>query len=120
MAFWNRGRQPRDRDETPAPTPDPAADPGTDLAAGSAADPAPDEVPDAAAEPPPQPVELSTVPTVPDDPAESGSEVTVARGETLVEIGERVGVPAGRIAAHNGLADPRFIYPGQVLRVPAS
>lgn len=43
---------------------------------------------------------------------------TVRRGDTLSEIAARYRVQMGAISAANGLADPRRIYPGQVLTIP--
>ncbi len=43
--------------------------------------------------------------------------VTVRRGDTLLGIAARTGVPAATIARANGIADPDRIRPGQELRV---
>jgi len=44
---------------------------------------------------------------------------TVRAGETLSSIGLRYGVSANAIAAANGLANPNYIYVGQVLTIPS-
>jgi len=43
----------------------------------------------------------------------------VRAGETLSSIGRRYGVSASGIAAVNGLANPNYIWIGQVLRIPS-
>jgi hypothetical protein len=43
----------------------------------------------------------------------------VRAGETLYSIGRRYGVSASSIAAVNGLANPNYIWIGQVLRIPS-
>lgn len=43
--------------------------------------------------------------------------VEVRRGDTLVGIASRVGVPWTTLARENGIQDPNRIYPGQKLRV---
>ncbi len=45
---------------------------------------------------------------------------TVARGETLTSIAARYGTSVGAIVAANGIANPRFILPGQRLIVGAA
>ena len=42
---------------------------------------------------------------------------TIKRGDTLWGIGRRFGVNYKRIAYINGIRNPRWIYPGQVLRI---
>lgn len=42
---------------------------------------------------------------------------TVKRGDTLWAIGKRYGVNYKRIAYVNGIKNPRWIYPGQVLKI---
>jgi hypothetical protein len=43
----------------------------------------------------------------------------VGRGETLASIAQQYGIAPGALAAYNGIADPRRIYVGRVLRIPA-
>lgn|GEM_PF-3050247 len=48
-------------------------------------------------------------------------EVTVEEGETLDSIAARWGVDAGELAAFNAwlVPNPRSLFPGQILRLPA-
>ncbi len=43
---------------------------------------------------------------------------TVRRGDTLHRIAERYGVSVGRLMIFNGIADPRELQVGEVLRIP--
>ena len=43
--------------------------------------------------------------------------ITVRRGDTLLGIAARTGVPVATIARTNGIADPNRLWPGQELRV---
>ncbi|KAK4164960.1 autolysin [Cladorrhinum sp. PSN259] len=45
-------------------------------------------------------------------------QVTVQTGDTLRDIGSRIGVPWQDIARQNNLQNPDMIYPGQLLQVP--
>jgi LysM repeat protein len=54
-----------------------------------------------------------------ESPAETVS-YTVRRGDTLFRIGQRFGVSWVEIAEANGIVNPNQIYPGQVLKIPAS
>jgi lysozyme len=47
-----------------------------------------------------------------------GETYVVQPGDTLSEIGERLGVDWRAIAQANGISDPNLIYVGQVLRIP--
>ena len=47
-----------------------------------------------------------------------GGAYVVQLGDTLSEIAERLGVPAGAIAEVSGLSDLHFIVEGQVLTIP--
>ena len=49
-----------------------------------------------------------------------GGRYTVRQGDALYDIALRLGVPAGALAAANGIADPDFLTVGQVLTVPAA
>ena len=49
--------------------------------------------------------------------AASGSSYTVVPGDTLSGIAARFGTTVSALASANNIADPNFIYPGQVLRV---
>ncbi|HEX2255530.1 MAG TPA: LysM peptidoglycan-binding domain-containing protein [Afifellaceae bacterium] len=51
-------------------------------------------------------------------PAAEGSYV-VRPGDTLASIADRLGIPLAQLISANPDADPRFIRPGMVLRVPA-
>jgi nucleoid-associated protein YgaU len=43
----------------------------------------------------------------------------VQRGDTLSQIGERLGMPWRRLAAANGLQrNPHLIFPGQLIALP--
>ncbi|RMD84895.1 MAG: LysM domain-containing protein, partial [Candidatus Dadabacteria bacterium] len=43
---------------------------------------------------------------------------TVRRGDTLNKIGKRYGVSWRRIAEANGIADPKSLQAGQVIKIP--
>lgn len=63
----------------------------------------------------------NTAPAPPGQPgvrAGSGGTHIVAQGETLFRIALRYGLTTSELAAANGIADPRSIYVGQVLRIP--
>lgn len=47
----------------------------------------------------------------------SGSSYTVVPGDTLSGIAARFGTTVSALASANSIANPNFIYPGQVLRV---
>ena len=59
-------------------------------------------------------------PTPTPTPQPSGGTYTVVKGDTLSEIGARVGVKWQDIAAINGISAPYTIYPGQVLQLAGS
>jgi murein DD-endopeptidase MepM/ murein hydrolase activator NlpD len=51
--------------------------------------------------------------------AQPGSgRYTVREGDNLSDIAWRLGVGVSQLAASNGITDPNWIYPGQVLAVP--
>ncbi|PID86917.1 MAG: hypothetical protein CSB13_01975 [Chloroflexi bacterium] len=61
--------------------------------------------------------------TVPDEQApektESGEIVHIVQpGENLFRISLRYGKTVAEVAAHNGIANPHYIYPGQEIRIP--
>ena len=41
----------------------------------------------------------------------------VQRGDTLSQIGERLGIPWRKLAEWNRLRNPDLIFPGQLIRV---
>lgn len=63
----------------------------------------------------------TTPPEVVDQvPPPSGGEQThvVQPGENLFRISLRYGKTVDEVAAYNGIANPHYIYPGQVIRIP--
>jgi LysM repeat protein len=92
--------------------------PGT-TAPGSSA-----TVPDIPAQPAaPTPIPPTAVPpaAAPAQPAANGVRTHVVQpGEGLAAIGRAYGVSWPTIAAANNIADPNTIYPGMVLKIPAS
>lgn len=64
----------------------------------------------------------STQPPVVTDPVPptSGGEQThvVQPGENLFRISLQYGKTVDEVAAYNGIANPHYIYPGQVIRIP--
>lgn len=58
--------------------------------------------------------------TQPSEPAPSTGEQThvVQPGENLFRISLRYGKTVDEVAAYNGIANPHYIYPGQVIRIP--
>jgi LysM repeat protein len=65
---------------------------------------------------------IGTTPSVVVDPVPptSGGEQThtVQPGENLFRISLRYGKTVDEVAAYNGIANPHYIYPGQVIRIP--
>lgn len=55
-----------------------------------------------------------------EQPAASGETYTVQRGDHLVKIARELDLDWEELAALNELAAPYLLYPGQVLRLPAS
>lgn len=66
--------------------------------------------------------DTTTAPPVVTDPVPptSGGEQThtVQPGENLFRISLRYGKSVDEVAAYNGIANPHYIYPGQVIRIP--
>jgi LysM repeat protein len=59
------------------------------------------------------------IPTqAPPPPPLTGGYYTVQRGDTLYSIARRFGTTYWAIAVANNLANPNYIYPGQVLAIP--
>jgi membrane-bound lytic murein transglycosylase D len=72
----------------------------------------------AAAEPPSAPAALTTVRS----PISEAAVATIHRvdeGETLIDIARKYDVSMARIAARNGIRDPRDLRAGQTLEIPA-
>ncbi|MCP5154082.1 MAG: LysM peptidoglycan-binding domain-containing protein [Ectothiorhodospiraceae bacterium] len=69
------------------------------------------------AEAPAAEVAASAVPTEP-SPDAPAIEHELARGETLLGLAQRYGVPARSIAQTNAIDDPRRLRAGQTLRIP--
>lgn len=46
------------------------------------------------------------------------TKYTVSKGDTLIQIANRFGTTAGKIASLNGIEDPNVIRVGQVLQIP--
>lgn len=62
-----------------------------------------------------------TTPTTPPDgqTPSTGEQVHVVQpGENLFRISLRYGKSVDEVAAYNGIANPHYIYPGQVIRIP--
>ena len=60
------------------------------------------------------PVAVEPVP-----PTSSGGQTHVVQpGENLFRISLRYGKTVDEVAAYNGIANPHFIYPGQVIQIP--
>lgn len=57
-------------------------------------------------------------PTDPGQPSPGDQVHIVQRGENLFRIGLRYGFTVNELAAFNGIANPEFIYVGQVIRIP--
>lgn len=57
-------------------------------------------------------------PTRTPTPTAAGDTYTVAAGETLVVIAERVGRSVAALMAYNGITNPNALRAGQVLRIP--
>jgi len=55
---------------------------------------------------------------VPAPPSSCGFHYTVARGDTLGTIAVRFGTTVYALLQCNGLSNPNFVYPGQVLCIP--
>lgn len=51
-------------------------------------------------------------------PATGGQTHVVQPGENLFRISLRYGKTVDEVAAYNGIANPHYIYPGQVIRIP--
>jgi LysM repeat protein len=51
-------------------------------------------------------------------PLSVGADYTVAQGDTLSEIAERLGISVEALAEANGIVDPDFILSGEVLLIP--
>ncbi|MGP4021067.1 GH25 family lysozyme [Saccharopolyspora sp. 5N708] len=67
------------------------------------------------------PLEVLTgagAPPPPPPPPPPAETYVVQPGDTLSEIGQRLGVDWREIARVNGIADPDLIYVGQVLKIP--
>jgi LysM repeat protein len=64
----------------------------------------------------PPPASASTIPG--ETPAASFRLYTVRSGDTLGAIARQFGTSVAAIEAANGIADPRRIQIGQVLRIP--
>lgn len=64
--------------------------------------------------------EPTAVPAQPEQPAPTtGEQVHVVQpGENLFRISLAYGKTVAEVAAYNGIANPNFIYPGQVIRIP--
>jgi LysM repeat protein len=63
----------------------------------------------------------TTLPGQPEQPIEppTGERVHVVQpGENLFRISLRYGKSVDEVAAYNGIANPHYIYPGQVIRIP--
>lgn len=64
----------------------------------------------------------TTTPPVVTDPVPptsgGGQTHTVQPGENLFRISLRYGKTVDEVAAYNGIANPHYIYPGQVIRIP--
>jgi LysM repeat protein len=55
----------------------------------------------------------------PAPPTSSGGQTHVVQpGENLFRISLRYGKTVDEVAAYNGIANPHFIYPGQVIQIP--
>ena len=76
-------------------------------------------VPDPSPGPDPSP---SATPTPTPTPTRAGTRIihVVAKGEYLIEIAARYGVPVETIIRANGLKDPGLIYVGEQLVIPPS
>ncbi|MFO7678681.1 MAG: LysM peptidoglycan-binding domain-containing protein [Chloroflexota bacterium] len=59
-----------------------------------------------------------TAPPPPPPPATGEVVHVVQPGENLFRISLRYGKTVAEVAAYNGIANPNFIYPGQVIRIP--
>jgi LysM repeat protein len=57
-------------------------------------------------------------PTDPGQPPAGGIVHVVQPGENLFRISLRYGKTVDEVAAYNGIANPHYIYPGQVIRIP--
>jgi LasA protease len=53
-------------------------------------------------------------------PRSQADEYVIQGGDTLNGIAQRFGVPAAQIAAANGLANPEFLFVGQILTIPVA
>lgn len=62
------------------------------------------------------PGQVLKIPGKGSSPSESSRTYTVKSGDTLSEIGEKLGVNWKTIAEKNGISSPYTIYPGQVLK----
>jgi membrane-bound lytic murein transglycosylase D len=62
--------------------------------------------------------EPGAAPAAPLPAAEPETTWRVRPGDTLGSIAKSTGVPAERLASHNGIDDPRRLRPGQRLRIP--
>ena len=63
----------------------------------------------------------TTQPVQPEQPIQPppGEQVHVVQpGENLFRISLRYGKSVDEVAAYNGIANPHYIYPGQVIRIP--
>lgn len=67
----------------------------------------------------PSPRPVPAPPSQPTPPQPGPRTYTVVPGDTLITIGERLGIDWRQIAAANGqITDPNLILPGQVLKIP--
>lgn len=62
------------------------------------------------------PGQVLKIPGKGSSPSQSSRTYTVKSGDTLSEIGEKLGVNWKTIAEKNGISSPYIIYPGQILK----
>ncbi|CAK7236637.1 hypothetical protein SCUCBS95973_009675 [Sporothrix curviconia] len=63
---------------------------------------------------------LPTIPNIINLNVTIGDTYTVVEGDTVASIASKYGVGLCDVARLNVLADPEFIYPGEILNIPAS
>ncbi len=67
----------------------------------------------------PAPGAAPSQPEHPIAPPSTGEQVHVVQpGENLFRISLRYGKSVNEVAVYNGIANPHYIYPGQVIRIP--
>lgn len=67
----------------------------------------------------PEPGTVAVQPQPPDQTQPSGEQTHVVQpGENLFRISLRYGKTVEEVAAYNGIANPHYIYPGQVIKIP--